>query len=120
MTAALLVTFGLAAAAVAFVMAPLWRSASDRGESRSESSDALTELRSQREMLLGALRDLEDDRAMEKIDPGDYATMKTRLSAQAIEVIDRLERLEASAAPAAPAGGAVLPYRGSARPDPPR
>jgi hypothetical protein len=109
-TAALLVTFGLAAAALFFVLAPLFRSVSADAESREGISDAVAELRSQREMMLAALRDLED------------ATMKARLSAQAIEVIDRLEAAEAAATldVSTSGGGAVLPYRGPGRSEPPR
>ena len=64
-------------------------------------------------MLLASLRDLEDDRATNKLDEGDYRELQERLSAEAIVVMRRLdelarehERAEAAAVVPYPAAGA--------------
>ena len=59
------------------------------------------ELASRKEMLLGALKDLEDDRATAKIDDADYAELHARLTGQAVEVIKRLDALDERQGPAA-------------------
>jgi hypothetical protein len=45
-------------------------------------------------MLLASLKDLEDDRETDKIGDEDYERLKSRLSAQTIEVMQRLDRVE--------------------------
>jgi hypothetical protein len=92
--AALALVFGLAAAA--FVLWPLLRGA---GTNEAEAGaggalDAARELQSQRDMLLGALKDLEDDRATDKIDEADYEEQHAKLSAQAMAVLQKLDELE--------------------------
>ncbi len=85
----------LAAAALVFVMAPLLRRGRPDANERDEASLAsLRELHARQQMLLAALKDLEDDRATDKIGDSDYEQLKQRLSTEAIEVMRRLDAAE--------------------------
>ena len=85
----------LAAAALLFVMAPLLRRGRPDPNEREEASLAsLRELHARQQMLLAALKDLEDDRATDKIGDSDYEQLKQRLSTEAIEVMRRLDAAE--------------------------
>ena len=85
----------LAAAALAFVMAPLLRPERPHANESDEASlDALRELHARQQMLLAALKDLEDDRATDKLGDSDYEQLKQRLSTEAIEVMRRLDAAE--------------------------
>ena len=85
----------LAAAALAFVAAPLLRRGrADPNEVDSASLGALRELHARQQMLLTALKDLEDDRATDKIGDSDYEQLKQRLSKEAIEVMRRVDAAE--------------------------
>ncbi len=85
----------LAAAALAFVLAPLLRrEQSDANASDEAALDSLRELHARQQMLLASLRDLEDDRATDKIGDSDYEELKQRLSAEAIEVMRQLDAAE--------------------------
>jgi len=53
------------------------------------------ELASRQSMLLATLRDLEDDRATEKLEDADYESMRARLTAETAEVMRRLDEIEA-------------------------
>jgi hypothetical protein len=67
----------------------------------------LRDLLSQREMAMGALRDLEDDRATGKIGEDDYRTVKAELTVRAVDLLKRLDEIEAKKA--APGPEAVAP-----------
>lgn len=95
-----LVVFGLAAAAAAFVIAPLFRPGAAEAERVARSLSEAQDLDSQREMALAALRDLEDDHATGKIGESDYLELKGRLSARAVDILRRIDELEAPARPA--------------------
>ena len=85
----------LAAAALVFVMAPLlYRGRPDADERDQEFLGSLRELHARQQMLLAALKDLEDDRATDKIGDSDYEQLKQRLSTEAIEVMRRLDAAE--------------------------
>jgi hypothetical protein len=94
------VTWGLAFALAAAAGAALWIAVPLLGrralevERASASLGRARELQSRREQLLASLRDLEDDRATDKIDEGDYAATRARLEGQAIEVLRELDVLE--------------------------
>lgn len=94
MTAAVVIVLVLALAAAAFVAAPLLREAAAEPRHASPALAGARELQSRRDMLLASLRDLEDDRATDKISPEDYEELHGRLSARAIEVLDGLDDLE--------------------------
>ena len=54
----------------------------------------LRELHARQQMLLASLRDLEDDRATDKLDDADYAKLKSRLSNETIDVMKQLDGAE--------------------------
>lgn len=83
--------FLLAAGVAAFVLAPLFRADAAEAERIARAVSDEQELQSQREMALQALRDLEDDRATGKIGDQDYADLKARLSARAVDILRRLD-----------------------------
>jgi len=93
------VSGGLAAAvavgigALAFVLAPLFRKDAALAERVVAATSALRELRSRREMLMAALKDLEDDRATGKLDDRDYEELKGKLTTQTVAVMKRLDEL---------------------------
>jgi hypothetical protein len=62
-------------------------------------------------MAMGALRDLEDDRATGKVGEEDYQSVKAELTAQAVDLLRRLDDIEARKA--APRPEAVPPPRWS-------
>ncbi len=80
---------------LAFVSAPLWRGQSTAAlEDDDEAVRELRELHARQQMLLAGLRDLEDDRATDKLDDADYEQLERKLSAQAMEVMRRLDAAE--------------------------
>ncbi len=80
----------LAAGIAAFVLAPLLRKES--AEDRDTVANAeLLELQSRHAMALAALKDLEEDRETGKVDDTDYSDLKTKLTAQAVEVMKQLD-----------------------------
>lgn len=93
-----LVVFLLAAAMAAFVLAPLFRPDAAEAERVARAASDEQELESQREMAVQALRDLEDDRSTGKIGDQDYADLKGRLSARAVEILRRLDAVRGASA----------------------
>ncbi len=90
MTTGTLLAVLLAAAAVAFVVAPLFRR--DSTEDRAAVANTeLQELHSRHDMALAALKDLEDDRQTGKVDDSDYDELKAKLTAQAVEAMKQLD-----------------------------
>ena len=85
----------VAAAVLVFVAAPLLRVDAAQAEEQSRRIGEASELQSRHDMLLAALKDLEDDRATGKLDDADYESLKTRLTAEAVEVLfHRLDVVE--------------------------
>ncbi len=109
MTTGVVVVTLLAALAVAFVIAPLLRRDAAEAELARDAMSEERELQSRQDMLLAALKDLEDDRAEDKIDETDYAEAQASLSSKAVEVMKRLEtvaeqRRREAARPPGPVG----------------
>jgi hypothetical protein len=92
MTPALVVLLALAVAG--FVLAPLFRRDAAEAERVSAVESEERDLVSRREMLVGALRDLEDDRAAGRLDDGDYAELHARLSGEAVDVLRQLDAID--------------------------
>jgi hypothetical protein len=86
----------LAGAAAAWILAPLFRADAAQAERASRLLSTLTDLQSEREMALSALRDLEDDRATGKISDADYEDLKNRFTVRAVEVLKKLDEAEAA------------------------
>lgn len=63
----------------------------DRGAAVSDGSHEAEALADDKERLLGALRDLEYDYAMNKLSREDYDLMRRRLERDAVQVIERLD-----------------------------
>ena len=89
----------IACAAVAWIAAPLVAPGGREAERTAERAGVEWELRSRKEMLLAAIRDLEDDKATDKIDESDYAGLHATLTAQAVEVMRELDEIEAAGRP---------------------
>ena len=95
MTTGVVLMLFVTAAALWFVLSPiLRRDALEPDERPKGSLDELRELHATQQMLLASLKDLEDDRATDKIGEQDYEELKSRLTAQAIEVMKRLDVAE--------------------------
>lgn len=92
-----LCAFGLALAALAWIVAPLFRADAAQAERTSRFLSNLADLQSEREMALSALRDLEDDRATGKVSDADYEALKARYTERAVLVLQQLDEAEAVA-----------------------
>jgi hypothetical protein len=95
MTLGFVLTGVVALLSIGWVVAPLLHRDAARSEDleRVNLSD-LRELHARQQMLLASLRDLEDDRATEKLDDADYETLKARLSNETIDVMKQLDEAE--------------------------
>ena len=91
MSAGIVVGLLLAAGAAAFVLAPLFRKQNEVDHKRTASNYELQDLQSRQDMALGALKDLEDDRSTGKIGDIDYAELKAKLTAEAVEIMKQLD-----------------------------
>lgn len=100
----------LIAAAVVFVLAPLFRKDAAILERRASALSEEEELASQQEMAMASLKDLEDDRATGKVADNEYEDVKARLTRRAVEILKRQDDLAARksgphAVPDPPPGG---------------
>lgn len=82
------------AAALGWVVTPLFRRDAVEVERSARVLSERAELLSRKEQLLAALRDLEDDRDTGKMNATDYRELEARLTAQAAEVLERLDRID--------------------------
>ena len=78
--------------ALGYILAPLLRREDVPAAREAAAASEVRDLLSRREMLLAALRDLEDDHATTKISDEDHAELKQRLTLQAVEVLKRLDK----------------------------
>lgn len=85
----------LALGVAAFVVAPLFRPDALEAERVSRVLSAEQDLGARHAMALAALRDLEEDRATGKIGDADYADMKAKLSAKAVDLMKDLDTIAA-------------------------
>ena len=90
---AYLVIVAIAGVAAAFVLAPLFRADAAEAERVAHALSAEQELTARHAMAVVALRDLEEDRATGKIGDADYAEMKSKLTADALETMKGLDAL---------------------------
>jgi cytochrome c-type biogenesis protein CcmI len=75
------------------VLAPLFRPDAQEAERVSSALSVEQDLSTRHAMALAALRDLEDDRQTGKIGDADYAQLKAKLEARAIELMKSLDTL---------------------------
>jgi len=94
----------LAVGIVVFVLAPLFRHDAAEAERIGAAVSEIRDLASKREMLLSALRDLEDDHASGKIDEADHREMHDRLSNEAVAIMKQLDALDQAERSATPVG----------------
>lgn len=87
----------LAATAAWWILAPIFRPDAARAEAASNVLSNLSDLQSEREMALSALRDLEDDRATGKVSEADYEALQARYTQRGVEVLKKLDQAEAAA-----------------------
>lgn len=92
---AAVVIAALALAVAAFVLAPLFRPDALEAERVSRAISHEQDLGARHAMALAALRDLEEDRATGKIGDADYAEMKAKLTARAVELMKGLDAVAA-------------------------
>ena len=103
MTAGIVLTLVLFAAAFAFVVAPMFRADARQREQVSQVLSEARELQSQHDMLMASLKDLEDDRAQEKIGQEDYDEFKLKTTTRIVVLMKRLDELKQEhARPAGP------------------
>ena len=90
-----IVVGGLALFVAAVVLAPLFRPDAQEAERVSNALSTEQDLHTRHAMALAALRDLEDDRQTGKIGDADYAALRAKLEARAIELMKSLDGLAA-------------------------
>ena len=91
MTAAYVILALIALAALAYVVLPLRETATPTADHIAAALDEARDLQSRHDMILAALRDLEDDRATDKIDEVDYKQLQARLQARAVDLMKRID-----------------------------
>ncbi len=96
MTEGVLIVMVLALATLVFVLAPLLARDAAQAERVAAQVSREMDLQAEHEMLL---KDLEDDRASDKLDDHDYRQLQAELSARAVEVLKQLDQLEAPPRP---------------------
>jgi hypothetical protein len=100
------ITVVLAAAAVWYVLAPLWRRIPAPDEGAAADRARLVE---ERETALRALRDLALDHATGKMSDADFDALRSRQEAAAIDALRRLDAMDAAASGARPAAANARP-----------
>lgn len=96
MTLGLVLSGVVALLALGWIVKPLLhRDATQAEDLERVNLSHLRELHARQQMLLASLRDLEDDRASEKLDDADYESLRARLSSEAIDVMKQLDGAEA-------------------------
>jgi hypothetical protein len=83
MTAGYVIVALLALGAGWFVVAPLLRKDAGEAERVARAASEEMDLESRRSMVMAALKDLEDDRATDKIGQADYEALHAKLTARA-------------------------------------
>ena len=91
----IIVSILLAVGALAFIAAPLFRADAAEAERIARHTSEAVDLQQRREMVMATLRDLEEDRATDKIDEEDYQQLYATLTARAVEIMKRRDELEA-------------------------
>ena len=104
MTAGWIVAGALALLTFYYVIAPLLRKDAAEAERISAAVSEERDLESRREMLVAALKDVEDDRSTGKLDDDDYKQLKDELSSEAVTVMKELDALAEAREKATPVG----------------
>ncbi len=104
MIAGILASLVLGLIVLGVVVAPLMHQNAAASEHCSESLSEARELRSRYEMLLASIKDLDDDRATDKIGDDDYERLHAQLSREVIDLMHRMDAQEAERAAEADRG----------------
>jgi hypothetical protein len=83
----------LALTVAVVVLAPLFRPDAQEAERVSQALSNEQDLSTRQTMAVAALRDLEEDRQTGKVGDADYAELKTKLEARAVELMKSLDAL---------------------------
>jgi hypothetical protein len=86
---------GLALFVAVVVLAPLFRPDAQDAERVSNALSTEQDLATRHAMALAGLRDLEDDQQTGKIGDADYAALRAKLEARAVELMKGLDELAA-------------------------
>ncbi len=89
-----IVAMVLGVAALTWMLTPIFQKNADQEEAEALASGEAHDLVAQKETLLAALKDLEDDLETAKICEEDYLPLKNQLTAETIEVMKKLDSLE--------------------------
>ena len=84
----------LGAGSLTWMLIPVFQKKSDQEEAEAVAFGEEHDLVSQKEMLLAALKDLEDDHETSKISEEDYLPLKNQLTAEAIDIMKKLDNLK--------------------------
>lgn len=95
MIAGVVILAVVALGALLFVLAPLLQPSASRSTRRDAAVGRLRELHARQQMLFASLKDLEDDRATDKLSDEDYEQLKARISGEAVGVMRELDAAEA-------------------------
>ncbi len=101
------ISLGIAAVVVAFVVAPLFLLAGEPAETdpkSNETSDALADLLAEKETIYAAIQELDFDLKSGKLSAEDHAALRQRHEAQAAMVLKRLDELQGTEVPQSPRG----------------
>jgi hypothetical protein len=90
-----LAVVGLALFVAVVVLAPLFRPDAQEAERVSNALSTEQDLHMRHAMAVAGLRDLEEDRQTGKIGDADYAALRAKLEARAIELMKSLDGLAA-------------------------
>jgi hypothetical protein len=77
------------------VLAPLFRPDAQEAERVSNALSVEQDLNTRHAMAIAGLRDLEEDRQTGKIGDDDYAALRAKLEARAVDLMKRLDELAA-------------------------
>lgn len=114
MTPAIVVLVVAGLIAAWYVVRPLFADDAIRPERGPVRAGEARDLQGEYDMLVASLRDLEDDRATGKLRDEDYAELRGKLSARAVEVMKKLDALAEEERRAS----APLPHPGARPPGP--
>jgi hypothetical protein len=84
----------LGVATLTWMLTPIFMKKADQEEAEALASGEAHDLVAQKETLLAALKDLEDDLETAKISEEDYGPLKNQLTAETIEIMKKLDSVE--------------------------
>lgn len=84
-------------AAIAIVAYPFFKPSSGRGAAFGSASDPMLEgLVGQRDAMYSAIKDLENDHALDKLSDADYRSLRAKYEAKAVAILQELDHVVGS------------------------